>query len=860
MSRLQPLVGILSLFALPTAAIAQCSLSNATGCVCRTTGQTHCELLPDLSISAYAIQSYGPQEFPQTGAGGNNGHLRVSGSTPNTGYGPLEVRGATSGGVRAFICGPDTLTVAASQQNFTCPNGFQPRQMLYQRIYSKNGGQMTYVDEMTGTMTYHPSHSHYHVDDWTTMTLRLQGPPGSHPLDWPIVTTGAKMGYCLMDLSTCQSSSGHCRTSQTGPWNGAYGSNLNSNSHFPNWGLDGNYTCSQNYQGISVGHTDIYSQSLDGMWINLFPNLCNGNYWIVLEVDPQNVFREEDDTNNWTAVPFSLTQQRPSGSGGAGNILCSGRPVVAPGAPVTLTAIPGTAYQWTNGATTRSITVSQPGTYGCTVTTPCGTINAGSVTVSALEAPAAPVGTGDLLYGPGTAQLHASGQGELVWYDAPTGGNELGIGEAFDTPVIDNTTSYWVGGRNVLPAEEISAGRPNSSGGASQLFNERQWMLFDAYEPFTLKSVKVYSGSVGQRHFVLVDQLGNLIAEKHVEIPAGEIVVDLDFNVPKGTQHKFTAYYDAELSSGNAQVIAQNLRGNTSGVSYPYAIGAVGSITGSTMGSSRYLFFYDWKVERGEVVAHGPRTEVVAQVQESVVFPLKVALEGPYNGAEGSMNDALRMQGLVPLTEPFTTSGYTHHGGGGEQMSPALLSVTGPDAIVDWVLVELRSGVAPAQVVATKSALLKRSGHVVAHDGGALRFPVQHGSYHVAVRHRNHLGAMTAAPLALDHQSAAVDFTSAALPTWGSNARKQEGGVMLLWAGNVHRDNKVTYTGMDNDRDPILTRVGGVVPTNSANGYHPEDVNLDGNVRYTGLNNDRDPILINIGGVVPTQIRIEQLP
>jgi hypothetical protein len=68
------------------------------------------------------------------------------------------------------------------------------------------------------------------------------------------------------------------------------------------------------------------------------------------------------------------------------------------------------------------------------------------------------------------------------------------------------------------------------------------------------------------------------------------------------------------------------------------------------------------------------------------------------------------------------------------------------------------------------------------------------------------------------------------------------------------------YTGANNDRDPILQRVGGTVPTGTVNGYHPEDVNLDGQVRYTGVANDRDIILQNIGGSVPTAVRPDGLP
>jgi hypothetical protein len=82
----------------------------------------------------------------------------------------------------------------------------------------------------------------------------------------------------------------------------------------------------------------------------------------------------------------------------------------------------------------------------------------------------------------------------------------------------------------------------------------------------------------------------------------------------------------------------------------------------------------------------------------------------------------------------------------------------------------------------------------------------------------------------------------------------------VLWAGNALRDVVIRYTGGNNDRDPILVRVGGAVPTNTVAGYWPEDVNLDGVVKYTGPANDRDPILVNIGGTVPTSTREEQLP
>ena len=76
----------------------------------------------------------------------------------------------------------------------------------------------------------------------------------------------------------------------------------------------------------------------------------------------------------------------------------------------------------------------------------------------------------------------------------------------------------------------------------------------------------------------------------------------------------------------------------------------------------------------------------------------------------------------------------------------------------------------------------------------------------------------------------------------------------------MNLDGSVKYSGATNDRDPILVRVGGTVPTNTVLGYFIEDTNLDGAVKYVGAGNDRDPILVNVGATVPTNTRGQQLP
>lgn len=252
-------------------------------------------------------------------------------------------------------------------------------------------------------------------------------------------------------------------------------------------------------------------------------------------------------------------------------------------------------------------------------------------------------------------------------------------------------------------------------------------------------------------------------------------------------------------------------------------------------------------------------TDPVVPIQLSA----KALLEGPYDAGTLLMWDSLRSRDLVPLSEPYSALGYVFIGlSGNTSVSSTVLDATGNNAIVDWVIVELRNAATPSTIVATHLGLIQRDGDIVDMDGtGALTWNLPATSYYIAVRHRNHLGAMTGTAVALSGSSTTVDLTDPGLVTYGSNARKQSGTKMLLWSGDATFNGEVKYTNSDNDRTPILSAIGGTVPTASVDlQYRLEDTNLDAHVKYTGALNDRDQILQVIGGVVPTNTRAAQLP
>ena len=261
------------------------------------------------------------------------------------------------------------------------------------------------------------------------------------------------------------------------------------------------------------------------------------------------------------------------------------------------------------------------------------------------------------------------------------------------------------------------------------------------------------------------------------------------------------------------------------------------------------------------VYVTGGGTARLTQPVPGILLSARALLEGPYVSGSGLMNDWLRTAGLIPLADPYPALGYVHTGPPSPSTSAGTLAITGSNAIVDHVLLELRASNDNSVVVVSRTALVQRDGDVVDMDGTSpVAFSVPAASYYVALGHRNHLTCMTASPVALSGTSTTVDLTASTTLTYGTDARKAIGNVRVLWAGDVTFNDQVKYTGTGNDRDPILVRIGGSLVTNTVNGYYTEDVNLDGVVKYTGVDNDRDPVLVTIGGSIPTAVRNAQMP
>lgn len=243
-------------------------------------------------------------------------------------------------------------------------------------------------------------------------------------------------------------------------------------------------------------------------------------------------------------------------------------------------------------------------------------------------------------------------------------------------------------------------------------------------------------------------------------------------------------------------------------------------------------------------------------IGNALTLNTKVFLQGGYSA--GQHTDLLRTLSLIPLNEPYgqppfnqAPFNFAHVGyGGGESVpSVATFDQAGTsDDIVDWVAVEIRNSVTPGTVLATKSALIQRDGHIVDLDGTSnLKvYGLADGTYHVRINHRNHLGVRTQTALALGNSVTNLDFTAAGFAFDNGSSINEPmvdlgGGIMGMWTGDATGDKKVRVTPLasppftQSDRTFILNNALGGNPNGQLNGYDRSDINLDGKVRVTPL-------------------------
>jgi len=154
---------------------------------------------------------------------------------------------------------------------------------------------------------------------------------------------------------------------------------------------------------------------------------------------------------------------------------------------------------------------------------------------------------------------------------------------------------------------------------------------------------------------------------------------------------------------------------------------------------------------------------------------LKAFLQGPYDTNSHRMARQLNLSSNAPYA------------------ADAREAAAIPTNAVDWAHFELRTDT-NSQPAYSRSTWWGEDGYLLNDDGTAqLTLEVGTGAYHVVVHHRNHLTAMTAAPVVFTNRQISYDFTTGAGQSYGgsNSVIELEPGVWGMIAGDADGDGAI---------------------------------------------------------------------
>ncbi|AYZ14150.1 T9SS C-terminal target domain-containing protein [Chryseobacterium arthrosphaerae] len=191
----------------------------------------------------------------------------------------------------------------------------------------------------------------------------------------------------------------------------------------------------------------------------------------------------------------------------------------------------------------------------------------------------------------------------VKWYDAQTGGNQVGTGNTFTTPAISSTTNYWAAAANTGNVTNVGPASPAGVGTNSA--ESTNWdLLFTVRTNIALNSVDIFPGTVGQDGVIeiLTSSGTSLASIPFTTTVAGNSTaqtVPLNISLPPGTY--------AMRRTGTAKLYRNN-----GGAVFPYSTPEL-VITGTTFSSYPTYYFYFYNLNFTPT-CESARTMVTAEI------------------------------------------------------------------------------------------------------------------------------------------------------------------------------------------------------------------------------------------------------
>lgn len=172
---------------------------------------------------------------------------------------------------------------------------------------------------------------------------------------------------------------------------------------------------------------------------------------------------------------------------------------------------------------------------------------------------------------------------QLNWYASDSAAVPLFTGDVFIANISQTTTYFASTGTEYFSSDFV--GPISNSFGSGGDHAGGYFLIMDVEKAVLLKSATVYAVGAANRTFQLRDANGTVLLEKTVFVNDGESRVQLNMDIPQGT--------DLQIGC----ISPANLYRNSSGVNYPYSLNGLVQIKSSTAGLDYYYYLYNIELE-----------------------------------------------------------------------------------------------------------------------------------------------------------------------------------------------------------------------------------------------------------------------
>jgi hypothetical protein len=504
--------------------------------------------------------------------------------------------------------------------------------------------------------------------------------------------------------------------------------------------------------------------------------------------------------------------------------------------PMYLWTAPNTTTNSLQNPTLVGATPTANGVYTLVVTDPvtgCRSATAGTTVL--VKATTPPTANPTQVFCPfvTVADLVATGNGAMSWFDVATGGmpltsvTPLSTGTYYVSQILNDCESARVA--VAVTINPITTSTTNASACESYTWpvNNQTYTQSGTY---TVTGANVY-GCLDTKTLVLTIN-GNTSATQNVTACG-----NYTWSAGSGITYNESGTY-IYVNGCQTQTLVLTITPNTSSTTTitscgPYYWLATAQ-TYAISGTYTYINGCETQILALTIV---PGTTIISDITACNTFTWPVnnqtyTTSGTYNYVNGCRTEILNLNLACGFAVNLKLNIEGYYDAATHAMRPVLANqgIGNSTTNVDNITVELRNEM--GGIVSTTTTMLHTDGTATASFGNA-----PGGSYYLAIKYRNAIETWSANPITIGQTAASYDFSNSASKAYGNNMKFLETGVYGFYTGDINQDGYIE--GLDYDQLNIDTN-------DFAEGFNSTDLNGDGFVE--GL--DYDFININVAGFI----------